>query len=80
MGEEDLDLASFAAAHSKYIDGLLVLLLHAGLALLHSGFSSRKSVASVLTTYLSCLCVSVLSYWLLGYGFAFGKGNEFIGE
>ncbi|CAD8094527.1 unnamed protein product [Paramecium sonneborni] len=57
------------------------LLIVLGFAFMGSGAVRYKSVQSAVITVLLGAAITILFFWLLGYGFAFGddKGNKFIG-
>ncbi|MCA9537036.1 MAG: ammonium transporter [Myxococcales bacterium] len=57
----------------------LVFFMHAGFALVESGFARRKNVVMVLMKNVGVVAVASIVYWAVGYGFMFGEGNPFIG-
>jgi len=57
----------------------LVFFMHAGFALLESGFVRKKNVVMVLLKNVSVVCIASLVFYLVGYGFMFGEGTSFIG-
>ncbi|CAD8209179.1 unnamed protein product [Paramecium pentaurelia] len=63
------------------ITSFSALLTILGFAFISSGAVRYKSVQSSVITVLLGSVITILFFWLLGYGFAFGddKGNKFIG-
>ncbi|CAK89089.1 unnamed protein product (macronuclear) [Paramecium tetraurelia] len=63
------------------ITSFSALLTILGFAFISSGAVRYKSVQSAVITVLLGAVITILFFWLLGYGFAFGddKGNKFIG-
>ncbi|MEM6960515.1 MAG: ammonium transporter [Myxococcota bacterium] len=57
----------------------LVFFMHAGFALVESGFVRRKNVVMVLLKNVSVVAIGSIGFYLAGYGFMFGEGNAFIG-
>src|SRR5258708_16388393 len=55
----------------------LVMFMQAGFAMLEVGFSRMKNVGTVVAKVVTNLSVSSISYWALGFGFAFGAGGIF---
>ena len=39
-----------------------------------------KNTKNILMKNMLDACVGAISFWLIGYAFAFGKDNAFIGE
>jgi Amt family ammonium transporter len=56
--------------------------MQAGFCLLENGSVQRKSSSSILIKNLFDVCFGALSFWLFGFGFAFGlkEGDWFIGS
>jgi Amt family ammonium transporter len=52
----------------------------AGFALIESGAVRHKNRSSVLIKNLFNVCITVIAFWLVGYGFAFGNAEYFIGR
>jgi len=52
----------------------------AGFALIESGAVRHKNRSSVLIKNLFNVCISVIAFWLVGYGFGFGTPDYFIGH
>ncbi|MCB9597126.1 MAG: ammonium transporter [Sandaracinaceae bacterium] len=57
----------------------LVFFMHAGFALVESGFCRQKNAVMVLLKNVGVLAISSLVYYAVGYGLMFGEGNAFIG-
>ena len=64
------------------ICGALVVFMQAGFAMLEAGTVKSVNVRNVLFKNLADACVGGLVFWLLGYGFAYGGGDDssFIGD
>ena len=64
------------------IAGFLVFFMQAGFAMLTAGFVRSKETANILMKNMIDACVGGLSFWLVGYAFAYGvsdAANQFIG-
>ena len=64
------------------IAGFLVFFMQAGFAMLTAGFVRSKETANILMKNMIDACVGGLSFWLVGWAFAYGSGdatNDFIG-
>ena len=64
------------------IAGFLVFFMQAGFAMLTAGFVRAKETANILMKNMIDACVGGLSFWLVGWAFAYGAGdatNDFIG-
>jgi len=57
----------------------LVFWMHAGFALLESGFCRSKNTANILAKNFIVVAITTLAYWSVGFAFMFGDGNSFIG-
>lgn len=57
----------------------LVFFMHAGFALVESGFCREKNAVMVLMKNVAVVAVSSVLFYLVGYGVMFGQGNEFMG-
>ena len=51
-----------------------------GFALVEVGNVRMKNTKNILMKNMLDACVGAISFWLIGYAFAFGKDNAFIGE
>ena len=58
----------------------LVFMMQVGFALLEVGSVSRKNTKNILLKNTMDLCVSSLSFYLIGYGLAWGDGSGFAGR
>lgn len=52
----------------------------AGFALIESGAVRHKNRSAMLIKNLFNVCISIVAFWLVGYGFAFGTPEYFIGN
>ena len=57
----------------------MVFFMQCGFALLECGSVREKNSTSILIKNLFNICIGSLGFWLIGYAFAFGKSNGFIG-
>ncbi|ESO95416.1 hypothetical protein LOTGIDRAFT_188698, partial [Lottia gigantea] len=60
-------------------NGMIVLLMQCGFAFLEAGAVRSKNSTNILIKNLMDQFFAGISYWLVGYAFAFGKGHWFIG-
>ena len=59
----------------------MVFFMQAGFAMLEAGIVHPKNVTNILFKNMIDASIAAICYWLLGYGFAFGKDREgFIGD
>lgn len=63
-----------------FIGATLVLFMQAGFAMLEVGLSRMKNAGAVMGKILINLSISFLMFWAVGFAFAFGTGNDFIGS
>jgi ammonium transporter, Amt family len=56
-----------------------VFLMQAGFAMLEVGFSRGKNVGAVVAKILVNLAIGTVAFWAIGFGLAFGSGNEVFG-
>ena len=61
------------------IAAILVIFMQAGFALVEAGLTRAKSVANIMMKNLMDFAVGVLAFAAVGFAFAFGEGNGFIG-
>jgi len=61
------------------LSAFLVFFMHAGFALVESGFCRRKNAVMVLLKNVSVVSIASLLYFFVGFGLMFGEGNAFIG-
>jgi len=59
--------------------GALVFLMQAGFAMLCAGSVRQKNVKNIMLKNLLDACGGAIGFYTLGYGFAYGSGNVFIG-
>jgi len=57
------------------INGLIVSLMQVGFACLEAGYVQPKNVTNILLKNVLDLFLCALSYWLVGYGLAYGGGG-----
>ena len=62
------------------IAGSLVFFMNAGFAMLEAGLCQRRNAINVLAKNLIIFCVSILAFWLFGFGLMFGNGNAWFGN
>lgn len=58
----------------------LVFFMNAGFAMLEAGLCQQRNATNVLAKNLIVFCVSVLAFWIMGFGLMFGNGNGWIGK
>jgi Amt family ammonium transporter len=61
------------------ICAFLVFFMHAGFALVESGFCRKKNAVMVLLKNVGVVSLSSLLFYVVGFGLMFGDGNAFIG-
>ncbi|CAG0915571.1 unnamed protein product [Notodromas monacha] len=59
--------------------GIVIVLMQAGFAFLEAGSVRSKNTVNILMKNLLNFLIGGLSYWFVGYVFAFGDGNAFFG-
>ncbi|MCS7293130.1 MAG: hypothetical protein RMI89_09205, partial [Gloeomargarita sp. SKYBB_i_bin120] len=57
----------------------LVIFMNAGFAMVESGFCRQKNAVNILAKNLIVFAISTLAFWIFGFAFMFGDGNEFLG-
>lgn len=62
-----------------FIAAMLVFFMQAGFALLEAGSLRMKNAGHVAGKTVLTLSIAVVAWWGLGFGFAFGDGNGFLG-
>jgi ammonium transporter, Amt family len=62
------------------VAGCLVFFMNAGFAMLEAGLCQQRNATNVLAKNLIVFCVSVLAFWIMGFGLMFGNGNSWIGK
>ena len=89
FAQDDVSLESLAeqvALQQGYINvvwilvaSTLVVFMNAGFGMLEVGMCRQKNAVNILSKNLIVFGLALLTYWMLGFGFMFGQGNNFIG-
>lgn len=58
---------------------VLVIFMQAGFALVEAGLTRAKSVANIFMKNLTDFFMGVIAFFAVGFAFAYGSGNDFIG-
>ncbi|MCA9620748.1 MAG: hypothetical protein KC731_17110, partial [Myxococcales bacterium] len=61
------------------VSAFLVFFMHAGFALVESGFCRRKNAVMVLLKNVGVVALGSLLFYAVGFGFMFGDGNAVVG-
>jgi Amt family ammonium transporter len=61
------------------IAAFMVFFMQAGFGMVEAGFIRAKNACNILTKNFLDFCMASLGFFLVGYGFMFGGGNDFIG-
>lgn len=61
------------------LSAVLVIFMQAGFALVEAGLTRAKSVANIMMKNMMDFCAGAIAFFAVGYAFAFGEGNSFIG-
>jgi Amt family ammonium transporter len=61
------------------LSAFLVFFMHAGFALVESGFCRRKNAVMVLLKNVGVVALASILFFLVGFGLMFGDGNAFVG-
>jgi ammonium transporter, Amt family len=79
LAEDPTALQAAVAADTVWViaAACFVMFMQAGFAMLEVGFSRMKNVGTVVAKVVTNLSVSSISYWAVGFGFAFGAGGLF---
>ncbi|WP_019505823.1 ammonium transporter [Pleurocapsa sp. PCC 7319] len=62
------------------IAGSLVFFMNAGFAMLEAGSCQTRNSTNILAKNLIVFCITILAFWLLGFGLMFGNGNAWLGK
>lgn len=62
-----------------FVAAMLVFFMQAGFALLEAGTVRMKNAGHVAGKTVLTLGITIVAWWALGFGFAFGDGNSFWG-
>jgi ammonium transporter, Amt family len=62
------------------VAGSLVFFMNAGFAMLETGMCQVRNSTNVLAKNLIVFCISILAFWLSGFGLMFSNGNAWLGE
>jgi Amt family ammonium transporter len=79
-------IAQSATNHSSLdtlwliVAGSLVFFMNAGFAMLEAGLCQTRNSTNILAKNLIVFCISILAFWILGFGLMFGNGNSWIGS
>lgn len=79
MEEQVSELTTYANALWVLVSAALVFFMHAGFALVESGFCRKKNAVMVLMKNFGVVAISSIVFYLVGYGIMFGEGNAFMG-
>lgn len=63
-----------------FLGATLVLFMQAGFAMLEVGLSRMKNAGAVMAKIVINLSITFIVFWAVGFSFAFGDGNGFIGS
>jgi Amt family ammonium transporter len=61
------------------VAAILVIFMQAGFALLEAGSTRMKNAGHVAGKTVLTFGICALAFWAIGFGFAFGDGNDFFG-
>ena len=76
------EIARYGAVDILWLlfSAILVFFMQAGFTFLEVGSVHMKNTKNILTKNLGDATIGALCFYLLGYAFAFGEGNSFIGD
>jgi len=79
--EEDPLIPLTDAVNSIWVvlAAVLVLFMQAGFAMLEVGLSRMKNAGAVMAKIFINMSIALLMFWAVGFGLAFGDGNDFAG-
>ncbi len=61
------------------IAAFLVFFMNLGFAMVESGLCRAKNTVNILAKNFIVFAIASLSFWIIGFGFMFGDGNDFMG-
>lgn len=61
------------------VAGTLVFFMNAGFAMLEAGLCQTRNATNILAKNLIVFCISILAFWMFGFGLMFSNGNSWIG-
>ena len=79
---EEEKLAALMSNNNDYflaVMGIIIIFMQAGFAFLEAGSIRAKNTTNILIKNYADLCIGAILFWLIGYSFAFGAHNPFIG-
>ena len=86
LAQEEVPLEPIAEGVQATLDNIwvlvaaiLVIFMQAGFALVEAGLTRAKNVSNIMMKNLMDFVVGVLVFGAVGFAFAFGEGNDFIG-
>ncbi|XP_023714903.1 putative ammonium transporter 1 isoform X4 [Cryptotermes secundus] len=60
-------------------NGIILILMQIGFACLEAGAVRSKNTTNIMMKNLMDICFSCVSYWLVGYALAYGRGDTLLG-
>ncbi|HZO98571.1 MAG TPA: ammonium transporter [Gaiellaceae bacterium] len=76
---ESSDLLIAASTIWVVVAAVLVMFMQAGFAFLEAGLTRMKNAGHIAGKNVLIFAICSLVYWAVGFGFAFGGGNGFVG-
>ena len=79
---EEEKLAALMSNNNDYflaVMGIIIIFMQAGFAFQEAGSIGAKNTTNILIKNYADLCIGAILFWLIGYSFAFGAHNPFIG-
>lgn len=62
------------------VAGSLVFFMNAGFAMLEAGLCQNRNATNILAKNLIVFCISIMGFWMFGFGLMFGNGNSWVGH
>src|SRR5687767_1325834 len=78
-GATNVELTAGLNSVFVFLAALLVFFMQAGFALLEAGSVRMKNAGHVAGKTFLTFGISIVAFWALGFGLAFGNGNSFFG-